>query len=214
MSSRVSQALQSNMHHTHGKTCESVDVLKAENVRLKAELVRLKSKFMTLECTADADALLPIYNRRAFMRELDRATTILARHDILSTMIFFDLNGFKAVNDRFGHAAGDELLQKISEVLEASVRSCDLAARLGGDEFGVLLFKTDVDTAKAKASALACRIAEQVIEMPTQRISVTTAWGVAPCEIDDTAKQILGRADRAMYVAKQAQAARGIDIRR
>lgn len=78
-----------------------------------------------------------------------------------------------------------------------------MVARLGGDEFGVLLFKTDPRTAKAKAATLACRISEQKIEMPTGNINITAAWGVAPCEPGGEAEQILSRADRAMYMSKK-----------
>jgi len=74
-----------------------------------------------------------------------------------------------------------------------------------GDEFGILLFKTDPRAAHAKASTLACRIANEYVEMPTGNVSVTAAWGVAPCESDDTPEQILARADRAMYMAKKSK---------
>jgi len=93
-------------------------------------------------------------------------------------------------------------------VYNRRVRDCDLVARLGGDEFGVLLFKTDASIAKAKASALACRISELTIPMPTGSVITTGAsWGVAACEAEDTADQILSRADRAMYIAKRRKAA-------
>ena len=137
------------------------------------------------------------------MREVERAKSVMTRYDILSCVVFFDLNNFKSVNDRFGHAIGDELLRKVGDVLSQGVRSCDLVARLGGDEFGVLLFKTTLKEAKAKASALACRISEQAVEMPTGTIEVTTAWGVAPCDAEDSAEQILARADRNMYMSKK-----------
>jgi diguanylate cyclase (GGDEF)-like protein len=128
----------------------------------------------------------------------------MARYDLLSSIVFFDLNGFKSINDRFGHGIGDQLLLTTGKVLLEGVRDCDMVARLGGDEFGILLFKTDARIAQAKASALACRIAEQTVEMPTGDVSVTAAWGVAPCDADDTAEQILARADRAMYIAKKS----------
>jgi len=138
------------------------------------------------------------------MREVARAQTVNARYDMLSSIVFFDLNGFKSINDRFGHGIGDELLLKTGKVLLEGVRDCDMVARLGGDEFGILLFKSDPRTAHAKAATLACRIADQFVEMPTGNVSVTAAWGVAPCEVDDTPEQVLARADRAMYMAKKS----------
>jgi len=178
--SRVSLALQqpSQLPGEVG----SVDLTK-ENERLSYELAQMRLRVLELERDADMDPLIPIFNRRAFMRELARAQAVFARYDIPSSLIFFDLNGFKNINDRYGHSIGDE--------------------RLGGDEFGVLLFKTPQKVAQAKASALACRVAEQRIDHPTGDISVSTAWGVAPCDPNDTAKQILSRADRAMYMNKK-----------
>ena len=177
-----------------------------ENETLLSEITRLRLRVLELERAADTDALVPIYNRRAFMRELARAQTVMARYDMLSSMVFFDLNGFKSINDRFGHGIGDELLLRTGAVLMDGVRECDMVARLGGDEFGILLFKTDPRAAHAKASTLACRIANEYVEMPTGNISITAAWGVAPCESDDTPEQILARADRAMYMAKKSNA--------
>lgn len=177
-----------------------------ELARLLDENATLKSRILELEHAADTDPLLPVYNRRAFMREIDRARTVMGRYDILSSIIYFDLNEFKAINDRYGHAIGDDILRKVGMVLQEGVRDCDLVARLGGDEFGVLLFKTDKNIARAKASALACRIACQVVEMPTGNVSTSAAWGIATCETEDTADQILARADRAMYLAKRKAA--------
>lgn len=177
--------------------------LVTENQSLISEITRLRLRVLELERAADTDPLIPVYNRRAFMRELTRAQTVMARYDMLSSIIFFDLNEFKTVNDRFGHAIGDDFLRKTGEALVQGVRDCDMVARLGGDEFGVLLFKTDPRTAKAKAATLACRISEQKIEMPTGNINITAAWGVAPCEPGGEAEQILSRADRAMYMSKK-----------
>lgn len=187
----------------HDEIGSDIAELRAENDRLTLELNQMRLRLLDVERTADTDPLVPIYNRRAFVREVEKARTIMARYDILSSVIFFDLNGFKSINDRFGHSIGDELLRDIGEVLSKTVRSCDLVARLGGDEFGVLLFKSGVEETRAKAASLACRIAEVCVEMPTGKICVSTAWGVSPCESEDTAEQILARADRAMYTQKR-----------
>ena len=163
----------------------------------------MRLRILDLEHAADTDPLVPVYNRRAFMREVEKARTVMLRYDILSSVIFFDLNGFKNINDRYGHAIGDDLLRKVGEALLENVRSCDLVARLGGDEFGVLLFKSSILEAKAKAAALACHIANQAVELPTGSVKINTAWGVSPCQAEDTAEQILARADRAMYSDKR-----------
>ena len=205
MQSRVSTVLQDGEKYISADKAVAERRLRTENERLTMEVNRLRLELLDLERKADTDPLVPIYNRRAFIREVDRAKTVMARYDILSSVIFFDLNGFKSINDQFGHAIGDELLRQVGAVLLGGVRSCDLVARLGGDEFGVLLFKSEVAAAKAKAAALACRIKDQCVELPTGDVNVTAAWGVAPCEAEDTAEQILARADRNMYVAKRAR---------
>ena len=186
-----------------GVSIDQMVSLRTENNRLTLELNQMRLRLLELERKADTDPLVPIYNRRAFMREVDRAKTVMLRYDILSSVIFFDLNGFKAINDQYGHSIGDQLLRLVGDALLDNVRSCDLVARLGGDEFGVILFKSTVEEAKAKAASLACRVAEVCVDMPTAQVRVSAAWGVAPCEAEDTAEQILARADRAMYVAKR-----------
>ena len=181
--------------------------LLSEVKSLQTENDALKTRIIELEKAADTDPLLPIYNRRAFVREIDRARNVMGRYDILSSLIYFDLNDFKKVNDQYGHAIGDEVLRTVGRVLKEGVRSCDLVARLGGDEFGVLLFKIDNEIAKNKAALLSHTIGEQVLELNSgAKVSISSAWGVASCETDETADEILARADRAMYIAKSRAA--------
>lgn len=206
--SRVSTLLQTSADRTLDRPDALDSDLVTENELMASEITRLRLRVLDLERAADTDPLMPVYNRRAFMRELERAQTVMARFDILSSIIFFDLDKFKSINDRFGHGIGDEFLRKTGDVLLSGVRNCDMVSRLGGDEFGILLFKTDPKTAHAKALALASRIAEQKIEMPTGDINITASWGVAPCEPGATPEHILERADRAMYVAKNSDKAK------
>lgn len=173
------------------------------NEEMTQEIAKLRLRILELEHVADTDPLVPIYNRRAFLREIARAQTVMQRYDMLSTIVFFDLNSFKSINDRFGHGVGDELLKRIGLVLQDGVRDCDMVARLGGDEFGVLLFKSDLDLARAKAQALCCRIADQSVDTPSGKVSISAAWGVAPCEAGHSVEQIIARADTAMYMSKR-----------
>lgn len=206
--SRVASALQS---HTVEVFPFEVSNLEAENILLSEEIARLRLRLVEVERSADTDPLMDLYNRRAFMRELGRAQAVNARYDIPSTILFFDLNGFKAVNDQYGHGFGDEMLIGVGKVLSDNVRHCDMVARLGGDEFGVILFKTDEKTGKAKAASLACQISEQIFSIDYEQVQVSAAWGVAPCDSAQTPKQILARADRAMYVSK-FEMKRGVDL--
>jgi len=206
MPSRLTRVLQDAATPLHQRSAKADATLIKANEELTGEIAQLRLRILELEHAADTDPLVPVYNRRAFLREISRAQTVMKRYDMLSTLIFFDLNEFKSVNDRFGHGVGDQLLKMIGDVLQDGVRDCDMVARLGGDEFGILLFKSDVDVARAKAQTLSCRIADQAVDIPTGRVSVTAAWGVAPCEPEDTVEQVLARADRAMYMSKRARA--------
>jgi len=204
-SSRLNRVLQDAATPLYQRSELADAALVKANEELSNEIAMLRLRILELEHAADTDPLVPVYNRRAFLREISRAQNVMDRYDMLSTVIFFDLNGFKSVNDRFGHGIGDQLLKMIGTVLQSGVRDCDMVARLGGDEFGILLFKTDVEVARAKAQALSCRIAEQKVAMPTGDIGIGAAWGVSPCEPGDTVEQVLARADRAMYMAKRSQ---------
>lgn len=204
-SPRLISVLQDSATPLHMRSDDADAALVKSNAELSSEIARLRMRVLELEHAANTDPLVPVYNRRAFLREISRAQTVMERYDMLSSIIFFDLNEFKAVNDRYGHGIGDQLLQMIGTELQGGVRDCDMVARLGGDEFGILLFKTDAQVARAKAQALSCRITEQKISMPTGDVSITAAWGVAPCEPGDTVEQVLARADRGMYMSKRSR---------
>lgn len=178
--------------------------LAARNRELSEEVTRLRLRVLELEASADMDPMLPIYNRRAFMREVSRAQSVKSRYGMESSIVFFDLDGFKFINDRYGHGIGDKILEQVAESLLSGVRQCDMVARLGGDEFGVLLFKSDQMIAKAKAGALACRIGDLSLQHPDGPIGIAASWGTAPCEPGDSATKVLERADRAMYLDKRS----------
>ena len=129
-------------------------LLLAEIDRLKAEVARAERKISELEARADTDPLLDIRNRRGFMRELKRSIAYMQRYKGEAALLFVDLDGFKAVNDRHGHAAGDAVLKAVAHELVSHVRASDVVARLGGDEFCVLLWNLAASQAEAKAREL------------------------------------------------------------
>lgn len=177
--------------------------LSEDNLSLQSEITRLRARILELERAADTDPLVPVYNRRAFMREVTRAQAVMERYDMVSSLIFFDLNGFKAINDAHGHTVGDNLLKAVGHVLLGGVRQCDMVARLGGDEFGVLLFKSSPEIARAKAATLSCRMREKRVSTEIGSVSTSASWGVAPCRPGCEAEEILHQADQAMYQAKR-----------
>ena len=182
----------------------SYDDLLTEIEDLREQNRRLRHQLIEMERTAEMDPLAPVYNRRAFVREVGRAQSVLSRYDITSAIIFFDLNRFKSINDQYGHLIGDEIIREVGLVLKNKTRECDMVARLGGDEFGVLLFKVSEANARRRAQALADRISEIKINLPTGEVYVTASWGVSACDTLTTAEQALSRADRDMYKAKKS----------
>ena len=111
--------------------------LLAEIERLKREVAVARARIGELEARADIDPLLDILNRRGFERDLKRAIAYVKRYGTQAALMFIDLDGFKAVNDRHGHGAGDALIKAVARELIGHVRSSDVVGRLGGDEFGM-----------------------------------------------------------------------------
>ena len=132
----------------------SASVIEAELLRLREENARLMERVAALEILADRDPLTTALNRRAFMRELNRVLGFCKRYRSTASVVFFDMDGFKAINDIYGHAAGDVALQTVVATLAANVRESDVVGRLGGDEFAIILAQADKSSATAKAESL------------------------------------------------------------
>ena len=116
--------------------------LAAEVERLAAELERSRARIVDLEAKVDIDPLTDLLNRRGFERELKRSVAYVKRYGVGAALIFLDLDGFKPVNDRHGHAAGDAVLKAVAAAIVGNVRASDVVARIGGDEFAVLLWNS------------------------------------------------------------------------
>ncbi len=114
---------------------------------------RARAQLAELTARAEIDPLTDILNRRGFERELKRSLAYVKRYGTSAALVYLDLDGFKHVNDRHGHAAGDAVLKAVAMVLNRHVRASDLVARLGGDEFVVLLWNCSEAAAQAKAQA-------------------------------------------------------------
>ena len=172
---------------------EELDILSglARSVSTALELRRAMRRMHALAVT---DGLTGLPNRSALMTALDAALAMRRPF----TLIFSDLDGFKGINDRLGHAAGDAVLRAVAEVLRAATREADSLARLGGDEFCVLLGDT------ASAEALAERIRRMLAErMAAEGWPVTASIGSVGFEtMPDSAEAALAAADAMMYAAK------------
>jgi diguanylate cyclase (GGDEF)-like protein len=180
----------------------SVTALLAENERLKRELAVARARVGELEARADIDPLLDILNRRGFERELKRALSHVKRYGTQAVLMFVDLDGFKGINDRYGHGAGDLLLKAVARELIGHVRASDIVGRIGGDEFGVLLWRLEGPQATAKARQLEAMIAQVGIPHGKARIEVAASIGIAPLVEDASPADIIAAADQAMYARK------------
>lgn len=178
--------------------------LAAEVDRLQAELAAARAQVAQLEAKADVDALLDLLNRRGFERELRRSLAYVRRYGTSAALVYLDLDNFKPVNDRYGHAAGDRVLQAVAATLQRSVRESDVVARLGGDEFGALLWNVSEIQAAAKARELEAAIAATVVAHGGARLSVGASAGFTMLAPGDAPAEVISRADLAMYARKRA----------
>jgi diguanylate cyclase (GGDEF)-like protein len=186
---------------------EPVGPLHAEIERLRAELDQARRAIAALEARADVDPLLEILNRRGFERELARSLAYVQRYGTVAALMFIDLDGFKPVNDRYGHAAGDALLRAVAAQLSGHVRASDVVGRLGGDEFGVLMWNVAWPQAAAKALELEQLIERVGVPHGAARLSVGASAGVVALEADASPVQVIDAADRAMYARKKERRA-------
>ena len=161
------------------------------------------SQQLELRNLAIHDELTGALSRRAFRDEAARISLLATRHRHNLTAICIDLDHFKSVNDRFGHAAGDTVLRAMSDVVRARLRKSDLFARLGGEEFAVLLPETDRQGALEVAENLRKDISALRFEFGGETVGVTASFGVATYNIETKDfPALLQRADAALYQAK------------
>lgn len=174
---------------------------------LRGEVARLKARLAEAERLADRDALTPVLNRRAFLRELSRTAAYCQRYEVPASVVYFDLDGFKAVNDRYGHAAGDAALTTVADRLIANIRESDILGRMGGDEFALILVQSDQATATAKASALAAAVEREPFSYGDWTAPVRLSFGVREISADIDPEALLADADTAMFAAKRQRRA-------
>ncbi|MDP6708173.1 MAG: GGDEF domain-containing protein [Alphaproteobacteria bacterium] len=191
------------------KVREAIMKLMQEVENLRRELDRTHERLNHMERLADQDPLAPIANRRAFVRELNRVISFTERYNTNSSLVYFDINGFKKINDNHGHAAGDKALMHVAEVLLESVRESDIVGRLGGDEFGVILAQADEQLAADKAQLLANEIERRPLEWEGKHLEIGVAYGVTTFSGGESVNDALAAADRAMYERKAAMKASG-----
>ena len=176
----------------------------AEISCLRAEVARLESRVEELDRLANLDTLVPVANRRGLVTQLDMMIARYERHGTPAALLFVDVDGLKALNDAFGHAAGDAALIHLTEMMVSSVRQTDMVARIGGDEFAILLDHADEKSACETAARLADQVAGCEFCFEGTCLPLSIAIGFTHIEVGDSPEAVLDRADEAMYREKDA----------
>jgi diguanylate cyclase (GGDEF)-like protein len=154
---------------------------------------------------ANHDVLTGLCNRRRFREALDACLSTSSRHEVQGAVLVIDLDQFKPINDRYGHHAGDRVLEAVGALLAKHTRSSDMAARLGGDEFAMLLGHTDSDGAEICAARVLAAIRELEVPFEGHTLTVGASIGIATFPARTmTSEAILVAADAALYRAKRA----------
>ncbi|OAN50729.1 hypothetical protein A6A04_17400 [Paramagnetospirillum marisnigri] len=169
------------------------------------DITARKDLEITLAHMATTDYLTGVANRRQFMTRCEAELARMRRHGTVFSLIMMDIDHFKAVNDRHGHAMGDEVLRLTAKACAEMVRSEDMIGRMGGEEFGILLPETGLTAALALAERLRQAVAAlRPPRMGGQDIHLSASFGVAECRGDETIDQLFARADHALYASKDA----------
>ena len=165
---------------------------------------RLRLANERLRALSETDPLTGTLNRRSFMDVASRELSLARRHCVPTSIVLMDFDHFKEINDRHGHAAGDQALVHAIEVIRGVIRESDVLARFGGEEFILLL----PHTAREGALSLSARILHEVgrtpIDLPGARLSITLSAGSVTCETSETPLDLMmSRADELLYKSKQ-----------
>jgi diguanylate cyclase (GGDEF)-like protein len=187
---------------TKGHSYSDDDVRQMETLALRAgPAIENARRFREARQLADLDALTGLHNRRFFHETLARECARAHRYERKLSLIIFDLDDFKEINDRIGHLAGDAVLAEASERVRDVVRTADIACRVGGDEFAVILPESSIEDADQLYRRLLSAVSARPIG---QAGKLYLSAGVAELRAEDDPVAFFQRADEALYRAKEA----------
>lgn len=172
------------------------------------ELSRTKDSLSEIERLVDVDCLAPIPNRRAFMRRLSWTINMHERYGHPSAILYFDINEFKLINDKYGHAAGDLAIRHIAQMLSNTMRESDFLARIGGDEFAVIMYHANEDAAKKRGAKIVEKLQKTPFNFNGKPLAITAAFGSYSIRTGEDAESALASADMSMYVDKRRSKAK------
>ena len=171
-------------------------------------IAELRERIAHLEKLAITDELTGLLNRRGFETELQRTLALASRYEEPGLLVYVDLDGFKLVNDTYGHAAGDAVLQRVARLLTDNLRCTDFVGRLGGDEFALLLPRTSRKRGANRIQALSRLLDPVAVSWKGETIMVRASLGVQTYggDNDVDGARLLSRADASMYQSKYLRA--------
>lgn len=205
-------AISMSNHHLSSALVQSrrsQDELTALNLDLESQVAQrtaqLEAAKQEAERQARTDVLTGLNNRRAFFEHADVIDAQSRRYDHAYVVAMIDIDHFKAVNDTWGHEAGNMTLQTVGQVISGMLRETDVIGRIGGEEFAMILPETAVREGTSLAERLREAIESTVIETPQGPINVTISIGIAALDThSETLERVVANADAAMYLAKNA----------
>jgi len=168
-------------------------------IRDITEIIELQEK---LRIQSTTDDLTGILNRRAFLENFNKVFTHAQKHSLSLSLMLFDIDHFKMVNDQFGHPAGDLVIKLFAQHIGKLIRSNDIFGRVGGEEFYLALPETSLQEAQKTAEEIRQQIEKLDISFGNRTLKITTSIGLTAIEKDDTFEQIQHRSDIALYKAK------------
>ncbi len=172
-----------------------VQLLEVETARAEAEL-EVQRQYTEL------DGLTELPNREAYDRRVSIELERFIRYGNTFCLVVLDVDRFKAINDNYGHLAGDKVLKLLAKTAKKRLRSSDYIARYGGEEFVILLPETSADSALTLMNDICAQIRNSPFHFQTQPLKITVSLGIAEVAADDSVEDLFSRADKAMYQAK------------
>jgi len=203
--------LPADLKEAHTLLMKEIDRVISSNSNLKGELAESQEiladqrrQIEDLRTAVRIDSLTQLANRAYFDEKLSETIRLHRRYGEPFTIMMIDLDNFKAINDTYGHQAGDRILKGVALKIKASLRGSDFLARFGGDEYALILVKTDAEAATEVAWKLCDEVRASRFVLDDATLSMTISIGVAEAHGDDTDETILKRADQALYRVKES----------
>jgi diguanylate cyclase (GGDEF)-like protein len=207
---RINDELHASEERQPTTVLNALDKLIESNERMQQQLQSAEAKLATQAqqlvshaAEARTDPLTMLANRRVFDQGMEEALLAMRDHGALATILMLDVDHFKALNDNYGHQAGDAVLRGVAGVLRQQIPAEFLVTRYGGEEFAVVLPSTTLDKAQAFAERVRQTLGETTHDFDGLKLRVTVSIGLAQLQTGDTSTSVVGRADEALYAAKQ-----------